>query len=98
METENNQSNLTPRGKSNVKRVIEALFYSQKPMKIEEIRKLTGLTKKQIYDALDFAGNHVTKETEKTKAMRRIPPLSILTISLNKNQRKMAERYVNKNG
>ena len=83
-------------GKTKVRRVMETIYGFNRPLKIQEIVRDTGFTKKQIFESLRFlfAVGMITKNYENLGAKHKIPPRRSLIVSLSKSQFKRARRFL----
>ena len=79
------------------KKILKVLYSVHKPLKVNEIRNLTGLRRKQIWRCLTFLKGvgAITKTYEFTD---NIPPQRHLIVSLTKSQVRNARRYLRKYG
>ena len=84
------------KGKTKVRRIMETLYGFNRPLKVEEIKKDTGFSQKQILEALRFmrAVGMITKNYENLGATRKIPPRRKLIVNLSESQFKKARRFL----
>lgn len=76
--------------------VLEYIYSIQKPVTMKEISEDTGLTMKQVYQAIRYLNGNQTlkKEYIHQGAKRRVPPINELRVYLSKSKSKSIGGYL----